>query len=132
MRKICDTYSRRAGLAAIESGQVPIFAAGTGNPYFSTDTAAVLRASEMNCDAIIKATQVPGLFDKDPQKHDDAKFIAQATYQEVLEKNLQVMDLTAISLAKENQLPILICSINEDDIFSKLINNEGNFTLIKD
>lgn len=132
MPKICDSYTQRDASDALNAGKVVIFTAGVGSPYFSTDTAAALRAIEMGCDAIVKATKVSGLYDKDPQKCDDAVFIKQATYQEVLTQNLQVMDMTAISLAKENHMPVMICNINEDDIFLKLMNNEGQVTLIKD
>ena len=114
----------------MEKGRVVIFAAGTGNPYFSTDTAAALRASELNCSVIIKATKVDGIYDKDPIKNSDAKFYEKITYSEVLSKDLKVMDITAISLAKESKIPILITNINIKDSIINTINSIGKFSKI--
>ena len=107
-----------------------IFAAGTGNPFFSTDTAAALRASEMNCSMIIKATKVDGIYDKDPVKFEDAKFYEKISYTEVLGNDLKVMDSTAISLAKESKIPILITNISEKNSIINAINGVGKFSKI--
>ena len=106
MDEICEPYIRRRAMRHIEKGRVVIFAAGTGNPYFTTDTAAALRASEMDCDALLKGTKVDGVYSADPFKEPDAKHFDTISYMDVLTKNLRVMDTTAISLARENKIPI--------------------------
>jgi uridylate kinase len=113
MTEICESYSRRRAIRHMEKNRVVIFAAGTGNPYFTTDTAAALRASEMSCDAIFKGTLVNGIYDKDPKKYDDAIKFDKISFHEVLSKNLRVIDSAAVSLARENDIPIVVFSINE-------------------
>jgi UMP kinase len=116
MPKIAEPFIKRRAQRHLEKGRVVIFGAGTGNPYFTTDTAAALRAIEMGTDVVIKATKVDGIYDKDPVKFADAKKYEKVTYNEVLAKDLKVMDATAISLCRENKLPIIV--------FNSLI--EGN------
>jgi uridylate kinase len=111
MRTVAEPYIRRRAIRHLEKGRVVIFAAGTGNPYFSTDTAAVLRAIEIGAEAILKATKVDGIYDADPVLHPEARWIENLTYQEVLEKNLRVMDTTAITLCMENKLPIVVFNL---------------------
>ena len=113
MNNVCEPYVRRRAIRHMEKGRVVIFAAGTGNPFFTTDTAAALRAAEMACDAMLKATQVDGVYSADPKKFPDAKRYDSLSYHEVLAKNLQVMDAAAISLSRENRIPILVFSLAE-------------------
>lgn len=112
MHELAEPYILRRALRHLERNRVVIFAAGTGNPYFTTDTAAALRANEIHADVFLKATKVDGLYDKDPVKHADATLLRQVTYMEVLEKQLRVMDLTAISLSMENELPLVVFNLN--------------------
>ena len=128
--QICEPYIRRRAVRHLERKRIVIFAAGTGNPFFSTDTAAALRASEMNCSIIVKATKVDGLYDKDPEKNSDAIFYEKISYLDVLSKNLKVMDSTAISLAKESQIPIIITNLNNKDSIINSIRGIGKFTKI--
>lgn len=130
MMEVCEPYIRRRALRHLERGRVVIFAAGTGNPFFTTDTAAALRASEMGCDALLKGTQVDGVYTADPKKDKNAKRLSRLTYLEVLAKDLKVMDASAISLARENNIPILVFSIHERGQFSKVLCGSGDFTLI--
>ena len=130
MSQIAEPYIRRKAVRHLEKGRIVIFAAGTGNPYFSTDTAASLKASEMNCSIIIKATKVDGIYDKDPVKNTDAKFYENISYTDVLTKDLKVMDSTAISLAKESKIPILITNINRRNSILDAINDIGKFSKI--
>ena len=129
---VCEPYIRRRAKRHMEKGRVVIFAAGTGNPYFTTDTAAALRASEMNCDAIIKATLVDGVYSADPKKDTKAVKYDILSYLDVLSKDLKVMDASAISLARENKIPIIVCSIVKDDNLNKVLKGQGIFTLITD
>ena len=129
---VCEPYIRRRAKRHMEKGRVVIFAAGTGNPYFTTDTAAALRASEMNCDAIIKATLVDGVYSADPKKDNDAFKYDTLSYLDVLSKDLKVMDASAISLARENKIPIIVCSIIKDENLNKVLNGSGVYTLITD
>ena len=129
---VCEPYIRRRAKRHMEKGRVVIFAAGTGNPYFTTDTAAALRASEMNCDAIIKATLVDGVYSADPKKDKKAVKYDTLSYLDVLSKDLKVMDASAISLARENKIPIIVCSIIKDDNLNKVLKGQGTFTLITD
>ena len=129
---VCEPYIRRRAKRHMEKGRVVIFAAGTGNPYFTTDTAAALRASEMNCDAIIKATLVDGVYSADPKKDENAIKYDRLSYLDVLSKDLRVMDASAISLARENKIPIIVCSIIEDKNLTKVLNGQGSYTLITD
>ena len=132
MHNICEPYIRRKAIRHMEKNRVVIFASGTGNPYFTTDTAAALRASEMSCDAIFKATKVDGVYDSDPKKIPDAKKLEKLTYVDVLTKDLKVMDASAISVARENNIPIIIFSLKTDNWLSKIINGNGPFSTIAD
>ncbi|MGQ0526786.1 MAG: UMP kinase [Alphaproteobacteria bacterium] len=131
MDAICEPYIRRRAMRHMEKGRVVIFAAGTGNPYFTTDTAGALRASEMDCDAIFKGTKVDGVYSADPHKVPDAERFDEITYIDVLTKDLKVMDATAISLARENNIPIVIFSVREKGNFAKIVKGEGRFTVVK-
>jgi len=130
MDSICEPYIRRRAMRHMEKGRVVIFAAGTGNPYFTTDTAGALRASEMDCDAIFKGTKVDGVYSADPQTNSDAEHYPEISYMDVLNKELRVMDATAISLAKENKIPIVVFSIREEGNFAKVVKSEGKFTTV--
>ncbi len=130
MDSICEMYIRRKAIRHMEKGRVVIFAAGTGNPYFTTDTAGALRASEMDCDAIFKGTKVDGVYSADPHKDPTAKHFEHITYMDVLTKDLKVMDATAISLARENNIPIIIFSVREKGNFAKVVRSEGKFTIV--
>lgn len=132
MSTICEPYIRRKAMRHMEKGRVVIFAAGTGNPYFTTDTAAALRASEMNCSAMLKGTKVDGVYNADPQKDKTAKRFDHLTYMDVLTKDLKVMDATAISLARENHIPIVVFNVRETGNFAKVIDGTGTFTVISD
>jgi uridylate kinase len=129
MREVCEPYIRRRAERHLEKGRVVICAAGTGNPYFTTDTAAALRGMELKCDAIIKATRVDGVYDKDPLRHTDAVRYARVDYKEALEKRLGVMDYTAITLAMENNMPIIVCSMFGGNI-KRLILGEDVGTIV--
>lgn len=132
MATICEPFIRRRAIRHMEKGRVVIFAAGTGNPYFTTDTAAALRATEMNCDAIFKGTQVDGVYSADPHKVADAERYDTLTYMEVLSQDLRVMDASAISLARENNIPILVFSIHNPNAFAAVVQGDGTFTIISD
>jgi uridylate kinase len=129
---VCEPYIRRRAKRHMEKGRVVIFAAGTGNPYFTTDTAAALRASEMNCEALIKATLVDGVYSADPKKDKGAIKYDNLSYLDVLSKDLKVMDASAISLARENKIPIIVCSIIKNKNLTKVLNGKGSFTIISD
>lgn len=131
MSAICEPYIRRRAFRHMEKGRVVIFAAGTGNPYFTTDTAAALRASEMNCDAIMKGTKVDGVYTADPAKDKSAERYDTLTYMDVLTKDLKVMDATAISLARENHIPIIVFSIKDEGNFAAAVQEQGTFTIVK-
>jgi len=130
MSQIAEPYIKRKAVRHLEKNRIVIFAAGTGNPFFSTDTAASLRASEMGCSKILKATKVNGIYDSDPNLNKNAKLIRDITYSEVIEKNLRVMDLTAISLAKESGIPIYITNIFDEDSLIRALKEEGNYSKI--
>ena len=130
MTTICEPYIRRRAIRHMEKGRVVIFAAGSGNPFFTTDTAAALRASEMDCDLLLKGTKVDGVYSADPVAEPDAVRFEKLTYLEVLSRDLQVMDASAISLARENEIPILVFSIHNTGAFAAAIRGEGRFTLI--
>ena len=119
IQSICETYIRRRAIRHMEKGRIVICAAGTGNPYFSTDTAAALRAAELTCDVIYKATQVDGIYNKDPKKFKNAKKYDRISYKKYLNDNLKVMDSSAISVAKDNNIPIIVFSISEKDCLIK-------------
>lgn len=130
MDSICEPYIRRRAIRHMEKGRVVIFAAGTGNPYFTTDTAGALRATEMDCDAIFKGTKVDGVYSADPQKDKNAVHFDHITFTDVLTKDLKVMDATAIALARENNIPIIVFCIREKGNFSKVVKSEGKFTIV--
>ncbi len=130
MKEIAEPYIRRRAMQHMKRGRIVIFAAGTGNPYFTTDTAAALRASEMNCDAMLKGTQVDGVYDSDPKKNPEAKRFETLTFHDVLSKDLRVMDATAIALARESNIPILVFSIREPGAFSRVVCGIGDYTII--
>ena len=130
MDQVCEPYIRRRAVRHLEKKRVVIFAAGTGNPYFTTDTAATLRASEMACEAIFKGTQVDGIYDKDPKQHSDAVRYDSVTYDEVLQKRLKVMDASAIALARDNNLPIIVFSLDEPGGFKGILSGNGTYTKV--
>ena len=130
MSQIAEPYIKRKAVRHLEKKRIVIFAAGTGNPFFSTDTAASLRASEMGCSKILKATKVNGIYDSDPNLDKNAKLIKDISYSEVISKNLRVMDMTAISLAKESSIPIYITNIFEEDSLIRALKEEGNYSKI--
>ena len=131
MDQVCEPYIRRRAVRHLEKQRVCIFAAGTGNPYFTTDTAATLRASEMACQAIFKGTKVDGVYDKDPKKYPDARRYDTVTYDEVLQKHLGVMDAAAIALARDNDLPIIVFSLDEPGGFRGILRGEGTYTRVQ-
>jgi uridylate kinase len=130
MATVCEPYIRRRAVRHMEKGRVVIFGAGTGNPFFTTDTAAALRASEMGCDALLKGTKVDGVYSADPNKVKDAVRYERLTYLEVLARDLQVMDAAAISLARESNIPILVFSITEHDGFANIFRGSGRYTVV--
>ena len=130
MASVCEPYIRRRAERHMEKGRVVIFAAGTGNPFFTTDTAAALRAAEMNCDALFKGTQVDGVYSADPRRNPAAERYDELTYQDVLANQLAVMDAAAVSLARENALPIVVFNIHAPGAFAAVIRGEGRFTRI--
>ncbi len=129
--EVCEHYVYRRALRHLEKGRVVIFAAGTGNPYFTTDTGAALRAAEMQCDAILKSTQVDGVYDADPKKNPDARKYEAVSYDEVIEKQLKVMDIAAVALAKENNIPVVVFAQSGKDALANAVSGKGSFTIIK-
>lgn len=132
MMEICEPYIRRRAIRHLERGRVVIFAAGTGNPFFTTDTAAALRASEMGCDVMMKATQVDGVYSADPKKDPKAKRFDSLTYYDVLARDLKVMDASAIALARDSKIPVIVFSIHEEGAITQVVNGEGKYTIIRD
>jgi uridylate kinase len=132
MAAVSEPYIRRRALRHMEKGRVVIFAAGTGNPFFTTDTAAALRASEMGCDCLLKGTKVDGVYSADPAKVKDAQRYGQLGYMDVLSQDLGVMDHSAISLARENRIPIVVFSIAKRGSFAEAVCGEGLYTIVKD
>jgi len=130
MSQVAEPYIRRKAIRHLEKKRIVIFAAGTGNPFFSTDTAAALRASEMNCSMIVKGTKVDGIYDKDPVKYKKAKFYNKISYIEVLQKNLKVMDSTAISLARESKIPIIVTNLSNKNSMLNAIKGIGKFSKV--
>jgi uridylate kinase len=130
MDEVAEPYIRRRAVRHLEKKRICIFAAGTGNPYFTTDTAATLRANEMACEAILKGTKVDGVYDKDPVKHADARRFEKITYDEVLAQHLGVMDASAIALARDNNLPIIVFSLDEPGGFRGILSGEGTYTTV--
>ncbi len=132
MSMICEPYIRRRAMRHMEKGRVVIFAAGTGNPFFTTDTAAALRAVEMGCDVLLKGTQVDGVYSGDPKLEKDPKRFDSLDYHKVLSQDLKVMDASAIALARENKVPIVVFSIHHPHAFAGAVTGSGTFTLICD
>ena len=130
MDQICEPYIRRRAVRHLEKNRVCIFAAGTGNPYFTTDTAATLRAIEMKCQAIFKATKVDGIYDEDPILNPEAKYLKEITYDTALHENFKVMDASAIALARDNSIPIIVFSLFETDDFLSIVDGKGKFSLV--
>ena len=130
MQTVCEPFIRRRAIRHLEKNRIVIFAGGTGNPYFTTDTAAALRAAEMNCTVLMKGTQVDGVYDCDPIKNKNAKRYDNITYSKVLSDNLAIMDASAISLARDNSIPIVVFSINSKNALSSIINGDGIKTII--
>ncbi len=128
---VCEPYIRRRAMRHMEKGRIVIFAAGTGNPFFTTDTAAALRASEMNCNALLKGTRVDGVYDSDPEKNPNATRFDSLGYMDVLSKDLKVMDASAISLARENDIPILVFSIEQAGGLAQVLKHQGRFTIVE-
>ncbi|TLU86129.1 MAG: UMP kinase [Chlorobium sp.] len=131
MEQIAEPFIRRRAIRHLEKGRVVIFGAGTGNPYFTTDTAASLRAIEIEADVIVKGTRVDGVYDSDPEKNPDAEFFPNISYIDVIRKNLRVMDMTAITLCRENVLPIVVMNMNQKGNFTRLLRGEQVGTLVK-
>jgi uridylate kinase len=130
MDQVCEPYIRRRAVRHLEKKRVCIFAAGTGNPYFTTDTAATLRASEMSCEAMFKGTQVDGIYDKDPRANPDAVRYDSISYDEFLQKNLKVMDASAVALARDNNLPIVVFSLADKGGLKGIISGQGTMTVV--
>lgn len=132
MTTVCEPYIRRRAMRHMEKGRVVIFAAGTGNPFFTTDTAAALRAAEMSCDALMKGTNVDGVYSADPKKDASAKRYDTLSYMDVLSRDLKVMDASAVSLSRENGIPIIVFSIQESGAFTRVLKGEGACTIVQD
>lgn len=129
---VCEPFIRRKAIKHLEKNRIVILSAGTGNPFFTTDSAAALRAAELDCEVLIKATQVDGVYSADPKKNDNAKRYDILSYQKVLSDNLRVIDATAISLARESQTPIVVCSIHKKRALLDVLEGRGVHTLIKE
>ena len=130
MSQVCESYVRRRAVRHMEKGRVVIFGAGTGNPFFTTDTAAALRAVEMNCDALLKATQVDGVYDRDPKKHAGAVRYDRLTFDKVISDDLRVMDTAAIALARDNHLPVVVFDMHRENAVAEVLEGRGQFTVI--
>jgi len=132
METVCEPYIRRRGIRHLEKGRIVIFAAGTGNPFFTTDTGAALRAIEMDCEALLKGTQVDGVYDDAPRKNPDAKRYETVTYRQVLADSLNVMDASAIALARDNSLPVVVFDLHEEGGFASVLSGRGKFTIVRE
>jgi len=132
MQTVCEPYIRRRAIRHMEKGRAVIFAAGTGNPFFTTDTAAALRASETDCEALLKATKVDGVYSADPKKDKNAQRFEQLSYLDVLTRDLQVMDAAAIALSRENRIPILVFSIYDKGGFAAVVTGKGRYTIVSE
>ncbi len=132
MPEVCETYERRRALRHLDEGRVVLLAAGTGNPFFTTDTTAVLRAAEIGAEAVLKATDVDGVYSADPKKDKNAKRYERLTHQEAIERNLKVMDATAFALARENRIPIIVFSIRETGAIAAVLGGNGRSTVVSD
>jgi uridylate kinase len=131
MTTVCEPYIRRRAMRHMEKARVVVFAAGTGNPFFTTDTAAALRAVEMGCDALLKGTQVDGVYSADPKKVRDAERYEQLTFNDVLARDLRVMDTSAVALARDNAIPIVVFSIHSPGAFASAVRGDGRFTIVR-
>ncbi|MGE0211831.1 MAG: UMP kinase [Parvibaculaceae bacterium] len=130
MPTVCESYVRRRAVKHLESGRVVLFAAGTGNPYFTTDTAAALRAAETRCDVLMKGTSVDGIYAADPKQHPKAERFERLTYADVLNRDLKVMDTAAIALARDNAIPVIVFSIRAEGALSSVLAGRGRSTLV--
>ena len=130
MDTVCEPFIRRRALRHMEKKRVVIIVAGTGNPYFTTDSAAALRASEMNCDVLLKATKVNGVYDKDPMQYDDAVRYDKISFQDVLQKDLKIMDTSAMSICRDNNIPIIVFSLWDHGMFENIMLGQGDFTYV--
>ena len=130
MPEVCEAYERRRALRHLEQGRMVLLAGGTGNPFFTTDTTAVLRAAEIGAEAVLKATDVDGVYSADPKKDQDAKRYDRLTHQEAIERNLKVMDTTAFALARENRMPIIVFSIREKEAIAAVLRGKGRATVV--
>ena len=132
MHTVCEPFIRRKAIRHMEKGRIVIFAAGTGNPYFTTDTGAALRAAEMGCDAMLKGTQVDGVYSADPKTHPDAERYDTLTYQDVLARDLRVMDASAVSLLRDSNIPIVVFNLHEEGALHNVLTGQGICTVISD
>jgi uridylate kinase len=132
MPELCESYERRRALRHLDAGRIIVLAAGTGNPFFTTDTTAVLRAAEVGADVVLKATDVDGIYSADPKKDDTARRYERLTHKEAIERNLKVMDTTAFALARENQMPIIVFSIREPGAITAVLRGKGRFTVVSE
>ena len=130
MPEVCETYERQRALRHLEKGRMVLFAAGTGNPFFTTDTTAVLRAAEIGAEAVLKATDVDGVYSADPKKDKNAKRYDRLTHREAIERDLKVMDATAFALARENRMPIIVFSIREEGAIAAVLRGKGRATVV--
>jgi len=130
MPEVCEAYERRRALRHLEQGRMVLLAGGTGNPFFTTDTTAVLRAAEIGAEAVLKATDVDGIYSTDPKKDQNAKRYDRLTHQEAIERNLKVMDTTAFALARENRMPIIVFSIREKEAIAAVLRGKGRATVV--
>jgi uridylate kinase len=130
MPQVCETYERQRALRHLEDKRVVVFAGGTGNPFFTTDTTAVLRAAEMGCEAVLKATDVDGVYSADPKRDSSATRYGQLSHQEAIERRLKIMDATAFALARENRMPIIVFSILEQGAIANVLRGKGHFTVV--
>ncbi len=132
MQTVCESFVRELALRHLEKGRVVIFAAGTGNPFFTTDSAAALRAAEIKADVLLKATQVDGVYSADPKKDKNAEFHDRLSFQDILVKDLKVMDMAAISLCRENHIPILVFNLHRKGAFAEVVQGIGRFTIVEE
>jgi uridylate kinase len=132
MPELCESYERRRALRHLDHGRIIVLAAGTGNPFFTTDTTAVLRAAEIGADVVLKATDVDGIYSADPKKDNSAQRYERLTHQEAIERNLKVMDATAFALARENHMPIIVFSIREQGAITAVLRGKGRFTVVSE
>jgi len=130
MPQVCETYERRRALRHLDDNRIIVFAGGTGNPYFTTDTTAILRAAEMECDTVLKATDVDGVYTADPKRDPSAKRYEHLDHQEALDRNLKIMDATAFALARENRMPIIVFSIRQPGAIETVLRGQGHFTTV--